>query len=129
MKPIDHVELDGMQAAQESAMMDTCVLMRHSETLDELRHPVPKWTDGETSVCGLDQTGGSEQRGSNRVVVKWDARLRLPLNTVIDLRDRVRIILRFGRPCTPIIYEVSAPPEIGPSGMVVSCMKVQPGVE
>ena len=121
-------DLEMMREAQEAAMMDTCVLMRYSEVKDAINHPVPTWTDGEISICGLKSTGGNEQRGNGRTVVRWDARLRMPLNTVIDLRDRVRIVLRFGQPCTPIVYEVSAPPEIGPSGMVVPLMKVQPSV-
>lgn len=121
-------DLERMQAVQESRMLDTCVLMRYSEEKDSINHPVPTWTDGDTTICGVDQTGGSEDRGSNRTVVKWDARVRLPLNTEIDLRDRIRIILRFGRACEPIVYEISGPPEAGPSGLVVSCMKVQPSV-
>lgn len=128
MKPISRTELEDMQATQESAMFDTCVLMQYSETLDSINHPTPTWTDGPVLSCGLDMTGGREQRGSQRTLVTWDAKLRLPISTVVDLRDRVRIIMRFGQPCIPIVYELDGPPEQGPSGLVVPLKKVEPSV-
>lgn len=122
-------ELAGMQATQESAMMDTCVLMRYSEALDAINHPVPTWTDGESMLCGLDMTGGTEQRGSQRVIVRWDAVIRLPLDTVIDLRDRIRITHRFGQAlASGLVYEIAGPAEIGPSGIVLPLKKVAPSV-
>lgn len=122
-------ELSGMQATQEAAMMDTCVLMRYSEMLDAINHPVPTWTDGPSTICGLDMTGGEEQRGSQRVVARWDATIRLPLDTVIDLRDRIRITHRFGQAlASGLVYEIAGPAEIGPSGMVTPLKKVVPSV-
>lgn len=128
MNPIRFDELEGLRATQEAAMLDTCVLMSYGETLDSIHHPVPTWTDGPLSICGLDMTGGSEQRGSQRTLVRWDAKLRLPLDTNIQLKDRVRIVLRFGRPCAPIVYDVAGPTEQGPSGLVVPLKKTEPGV-
>lgn len=122
-------ELTGMQATQESAMMDTCVLMRYSETLDSINHPLPTWNDGEATKCGLDMTGGSELRGNQRILVRWEAMLRLPLHTTIDLRDRVRITHRFGQAlATELVYEISGPAEVGPSGIVLPLKKVVPSV-
>jgi len=128
MNPISRDELDRMQTTQEAAMLDTCILMRYSETMDSMNHPVPTWTDGPVLPCGLDMTGGREQRGSQRNLVTWDARLRLPINTDLNLKDRVRIILRFGQPCVPIVYELDGPPEQGPSGLVAPLKKVEPSV-
>lgn len=128
MNPISRDELEGMQETQEAAMFDTCVPMKYSEVLDSIGHPTPTWTDGDLQPCGLDMTGGREQRGSQRNLVTWDARLRLPIGSDLGLKDRVRIVLRFGRPCTPIVYEVDGPAEQGPSGLVVPLKKVEPGV-
>lgn len=122
-------ELTNMKATQESAMMDTCVLMRYSETLDAINHPVPTWTDGPSVMCGLDMTGGEEQRGSQRVVVRWDAVIRLPLDTQLDLRDRIRITHRFGQAlASGLVYEIGGPEQKGPSGMIVPLKKVTPSV-
>lgn len=122
-------ELTGMQEAQEAHMMDTCVLMRYSEALDSINHPVPTWTDGPSVMCGLDMTGGTEQRGSQRVVVRWDAVIRLPLDTQLDLRDRIRITHRFGQPlASGLVYEIDGPEQKGPSGMIVPLKKVTPSV-
>ena len=127
MNSFRNEELERMKATQEAGMMDLCIFMRYSETPDSINHPTPTWTDdATTTICGLDPTGGNEQRGNNRTMVRWDAKLRVPLGTTFDLRDRVRIILRFGKPCTAITYEVSGPADVGPSGMVVPLMKVEP---
>jgi len=120
-------ELTAMQDTQESAMMDTCVLMRYSEAMDAINHAVPTWTDGQTSECGLDMREGEERIGDGRVIVKWEARLRLPINTTLDLRDRIRITARFGSPLnTPIVYQIVSPVQQGPSGLRVKLQKVEP---
>jgi hypothetical protein len=115
---------------QESAMMDACVLMVYSEAKDEFNHPVPTWTDGRVLTCGIDMTGGSENRQSNKTIVTWDAMLRLPLRTQFDLRDRVRMVTRFGASTDDnTVYEFAGPAQIGPSGMQVPLKKVEPRIE
>lgn len=128
MQAFSNTELERMQTAQESAMMDACVPMRYSETRDELNHPVGSWEDDDEIVCGLDMRGGDERTGDGRVLVSWDAMLRLPIETVLDLRDRIRIIERFGTELeTEIIYQIVAPPQQGPSGLLVKLKKLDPG--
>lgn len=120
-------ELTGMMMAQETHMMDEAIRMAWSSVKDVLNADVPTWTDGRTLICGVDMTGGSEQRDGGRIVVRWDARIRLPLGTTLDLRDRFRIKSRFGSPVlSGLVYEIVSPPEEGPSGIVLNLRKVEP---
>lgn len=120
-------ELDGMQAAQEAAMMDEVARLVWSSAKDAINADVPTWTAGATLICGLDMTGGSEQRDGGRIMVRWDARLRLPLGTTLDLRDRFMVKKRFGRASlSGLVYEIVSPQEEGPSGIVLNLRKVDP---
>ena len=120
-------ELSGMKTAQEAHMMDEVVRMAWSSAKDALNADVPAWTDGIILMCGIDMTGGSEQRDGGRIVVRWDVRIRLPLGTTLDLRDRFRIKSRFGQAVlSGTVYEVITPPEEGPSGIVLNLRKVEP---
>lgn len=120
-------ELDGMKAAQESAMMDTCVLMRYFNLPDGMNHPVPSWVDGSDLRCGFDATEGDELSTSGRIVERWDATLRLPLGTVLNLRDRVRVTSRFQQPCEPMVFDITSA-FAGPSGLVARLKYVAPRV-
>lgn len=121
-------ELERLRMHQEEVMQDTCVLMRYSETFDAMHHPVPAWTDGPMLACGLRQTAGQEVSADGRVLVSWPATLRLPIGTRIDLRDRVRIVLRFGQACTPMVYGFAEPAQEGPSGLVIRLKNTDPRV-
>jgi hypothetical protein len=116
-----------MKEVQESHMMDEVVRLVWSSEKDALNADVPTWTAGITLPCGIDMTGGSEQRDGGRIMVRWDALIRLPLGTTIDLRDRFRIASRFGQSVlSGTVYEIVSPPEEGPSGIVLTLRKVEP---
>ena len=59
-----------------------------------------------------------------------DALIRLPIDTVLDQRDRIRVVARFGVPQnTEITYDIAGPPLEGPSGLVVPVNVTNPKVE
>lgn len=127
MFTFSEARLRRMQEVQEGHMMDTVVRLVWSSAKDVLNSDAPTWTVGVTLRCGIDMTGGSEQRDGGRIMVRWDAVLRLPLGTTYDLRDRFRIASRFGQPVlNGTVYEIVSPPEEGPSGIVLSLRKVDP---
>jgi hypothetical protein len=128
MKAFSATELNHMQDTQKSAMMDVCVLMHYSEVADLLNHPVPTWTDGEILNCGLDMRGGEEQAGDGRIIVKWEAIMRLPIDTTLNLQDRIRILERFGHSTIPITYQIVSPVQQGPSGLRVRLQRVEPSI-
>jgi head-tail adaptor len=113
--------LAGLQATQEAAMQDECVLLeRTSASSDAYGMPVKGYTDGDTVECGLDDAPKKEQMGSAEVPAA-DAILRLPLAAEADIAnvDRVRITKRFGAAITPVVYEFLSRPRRGPSGLTV----------
>lgn len=128
MKVFSTRELARMQETQEAAMMDSCVLMRYSESFDAMHHPVPTWTDGPVQACGLNMDSGEEIGGDGRVLVSWSASARLPLGTILDPRDRIRITSRFLQPTTQLTYEIAGPVLEGPSGLVVRLRTTDPRV-
>lgn len=119
--------LSRMQQVQESHMFDEVVRLVWSSTKDSLNADISTWTAGITLRCGIDMTGGSEQRDGGRIMVTWDAAIRLPLGTTYDMRDRFRIASRFGQPVLDgTVYEIVSPAEVGPSGIVLNLRKVEP---
>lgn len=121
-------ELSAMQDAQEAHMMDEVIHLVWSSSKDALNADVSTWTVAAARLpCGIDMTGGNEQRDGGRTVENWNLTLRLPLGTAFDMRDRFQISKRFGRSVlNGTIYEIISPAEEGPSGIVVRCMKIDP---
>lgn len=123
-----HDDLVGMQETQTGHMMDAVMLMKYTETKDAMNHGVASYVDNRVLQCGINMTGSREDQRTDKGLVTWDASLRLPLRTVFDLRDRVRVLWRFGEPSDDnTVYEFAGPAKIGPSGMVVPLKKVAPG--
>ena len=121
-------ELEAMQATQESAMMDTCIVLEYSAgAADEYGFPDPAWNGGSSYDCGLD---GGERREllDETQVIEYDAVLRLPIDAEISQVDRIRITHRFGVELdTAVDYEIVSEPRRGPSGLLVELRKVIDG--
>jgi hypothetical protein len=111
-------ELATMQGAQEAHMMDTCQIGAYSRT-DGATYgqSVEAWTYGAALDCGLEQQAGSERRKDDMTVEKWDAVLRLPIGTAINVKDKIKITARHGLPVTNLVYMVVSPPRVGASGL------------
>lgn len=113
-------ELTRMQTTQESAMMDTCVVMAYSSMTDDYGNPKPVYTDTYESECGLEHLNPAEVQATGEVPIV-DARLRLPIDTELDERDRIKITHRFGAELDiPQTFEIAGPVERGPSGLELS---------
>ena len=128
MADFSTAELAAMQATQESAMMDTCVVLEYSAgTADEYGYPDPAWNAGLSYACGLDG-GGRRELLDEAQVVEYDAVLRLPIDAEVEQVDRIRITHRFGVELdTSVDYEIVAEPRRGPSGLLVTIRKVVDG--
>lgn len=124
MQPFSIAELAAMQAAQQAAMQDTCVLQTYSETINAYGSPVGAWTDGAPQACGFDPKGGREMAAANNTTVITDATLRLPVGTVVDMRDRIKITHRFGVSVTATVYGIIGPARRGPSGVQLDLLRV-----
>jgi hypothetical protein len=114
-------ELTRMQAANLSAMWDTCHIMtRVAGAVDDYGHPAITWTESITDTpCGLDLRNSYEVLGSTQVLV-FDARARLPFGTIVTNLDRIKVTARYGVALgTALLFEIVGPPRQGPSGVQV----------
>ena len=119
-------ELSRMQAAQSSAMMDTC-LLREYVSVDghnEYGVPIRKWVDRGVFSCGFDPAPQAEANvpageGDTQVPMELGM-VRLPHGTDVENLDRVIITHRYGVLLDePMEYNVIETPREGPSGITV----------
>jgi len=116
-------ELSSLQAAQEAAMMDTCIIQKFSSTDSDLGDPVASYTDGDAISCGLNNRGGREVQDADMTTLITDATIRLPIGTEVEMQDRVKVTHRFGVAAVST-YEVVGPVRRGPSGLQVDVKAV-----
>lgn len=113
-----------MARTQEAAMMDSCLIFAHSSgTTNVYGKKVDTYAAGVPSICGYNATASGEVLQGTEVLT-IDAEIRLPVDTVIDDRDRIQLTKRFGRTITPILFDVVGLPELGPSGIVAKVRRV-----
>lgn len=126
MRRFTNGELAGMQRTQQGAMMDLCRIADYAAGAGNAygQKPAVYTNRGQATICGYDPTAtGEVLQGSE--VVTIDAALRLPVDTVIDSRDRVTLLERFGAALVvPLTFDVIGNPEQGPSGLVVKLRRI-----
>lgn len=110
-------QLDAMRAAQNSHMNDTI----------DITTRVPYYQNGETLysgvvqsgvACGFNFTEGIEVDRGQVIVVDYDATVRLPLGTSIDINDTVTLRTLAGQVHTEV-FEVFEYPKFGTTAMIV----------
>jgi hypothetical protein len=120
-------DLSEMRTSQNAHMMDTCHRLVYSATANEYGEMVPTWTESSTDViCGLDPGPGRENLRADLVVVHHDATLRLPISTVWDVKDRIKITKRHGEAVSGVVYAIVGPIQRGPSGIRMLLEEVVP---
>lgn len=124
MRAFTPTELTRMQTTQDSAMQDTCRIGVYRSVEDGYNNPTPEYVYSEALACGVEHVRVDEVQGTG-AVPELDARIRLPIETVIDERDRVMVTKRYGVAiANPAIYEIEGPVKRGPSGLVLECREV-----
>lgn len=124
---VDANDLAMMRTAQVESLMDTCVLMRYTAgSANEYGVPdAPTWVaDSSSTACGFQPSQAREAMGETQVTIR-PARLRLPVGTVIDARDRVKITYRHGEALSvPWVFQFIGNAEQGPSGLLLTLQTV-----
>lgn len=132
MRAFTSTELSRMRSTQESAMQDVCRIGAYRGSTDgygnpDTSSPETLWTYGEEQVCGLEHARPRETQASGDVPL-IDARLRLPIDTTIDERDRIRIEQRYGEALSGAqVFEIVGPVKRGPSGLVLGLRLIADG--
>ena len=126
--PFPTGDLTRMQATQQAHMEDMCRRTVFSFTTNDYGEPVSAWTENITDIpCGIEQQTGTENMGPDKVVVTYDAVVRLPISQaeVWSVKDRLILTKRFGTAITPITYGIAAPVQRGPSGIRLLLQKIE----
>ena len=124
MRAFTTTELARMQATQEAAMQDTCRIGAYRSTEDAYNNPAREYVYGEALDCGVEHVKADEVQDTG-AVPEIDARIRLPIATTIDARDRVMVTHRYGVELADApVYEIEGPVKRGPSGLVLECKEV-----
>lgn len=124
MRVLSQNELSGMARTQESAMMDTCIVYAYSAAgRDVYGKPAPAYTALGATRCGYKADTSTEVLPGNDTAT-IDATIRLPRSTLINDRDRLELIRRFGQTMIPIMFEVVGQPAPGPSAIVAKVRRV-----
>lgn len=113
-------DLAAMRAVQETAMMDTCVVLTRKETsVNSFGLPDVRYVEGEAIACGFNPKNTKNVLvGTNLAVT--DGEFRLPLGTTISANDRIRLTHRYGSALASAqTYDVVGEPIQGPSAVVV----------
>ena len=126
MRVLTTTELARFRTTQDSAMMDLCVIQTFTEITDTFGQMIRTWTDGDPIAMGIDTRPGSENRTAEMTIVKEDATVRLPIDTTVTIRDRIKVIMRHGSAIEPIIYGILEEPRRGPSGITLRLERVDP---
>ncbi len=117
-------ELERMRDTQDAAMQDLAWVLRYSSMTDGYGLPEGVYARAFEVVCGLELVDPAEMQGTGEVPV-IDARLRLPIETVVDERDRIEVTERYGEVLgTSQVFEIEGPVERGPSGLVLKLRTV-----
>jgi hypothetical protein len=120
-------ELTTMRAAQTGHMLDTGNVQPISVSQDTFGQLVESWPTNSADVaCGLDMRPGSERHATDKTEVEYDATVRLPITTSVDLRDKFRVTKRFGETLgTALVFEIIAPIQRGPSGIRLMLRRIE----
>jgi hypothetical protein len=118
-----------MQDHAEESMWDTCQVLEYNGMVtDDYGQPSPdyflRWP---VIVCGYDGSAHVEVMQETQVVLT-DAVVRLPIDTVLDNRDRITITKRHGVALAAMpTYEIIGEPARGPSALVLGLRLVTDG--
>lgn len=118
-------ELTRLQATQDGAMMDTCVILTWVEgAIDEYGKPAEVYEPSELpTICGFDATARKEVMDGAQVAIT-DAQMRLPIGTAISHLDRVQVTHRNGVAITAQTFALIGMPRRGTSGLLLNLRSV-----
>jgi hypothetical protein len=114
--PLTSRDVAAFRADAESMMTDLCALAPRVDAKDGAGEEIPGepvW--GNPIRCSFDVRPGSKAFGENHTLLNYDAGIRLPAGTAVDVRGWIKCMQRFGNDCDGPIYEIVGPAQNGPS--------------
>lgn len=119
-------EMTEMRADQAGHYNDTCKILVWSAGTAESYGATPDvYTAGSAMACGVEMTGGKEQTRADGTLTVIDAVVRMPLATIVTVKDRIQITKRHGVTlATALTFSVVGQPKWGPSALVIDLQSV-----
>ena len=115
-----------MRTTQDGHMFDAGNVQTVTATGDTFGQLVESWANGSAIACGLDMRSGSERHGTDKTVIEYDATVRVPIATTVDMRDRFRVTKRFGETlASALVFNIVSPAQRGPSGIRLLLKRVE----
>jgi len=111
-------DLTNMRTTQDEHCMDTCKFGTCTQTADSHRQLIETFAYGADVDCGLDMRPGSERHGVDKTILMYDATIRLPIASLPDAKDRIKVTKRHGEALgADLVYNIVGPVQRGPSGV------------
>ena len=118
-------QLEQMRTVHADLMGDTCQIGTYTDgTPDALGHVPGSYSYATAIDCGFERKGVGESHTAIMTAVNADAMLRVPHDTVIAPRDRVKLTERYGTDITDEVYEVVGIAQRGPTATLVLLRQV-----
>jgi len=126
MQALSTDELAAMQETAEGSFFDECYPLRRTSEDNDFGEPEDTWTPEDDPIeCGFEPGAPLTRIGSVVAVTEVDAVLRVPIDTDLDLDDRVRISKRHGVAVTAEDFRVFSKPRRGPSALIMDLKRVE----
>ena len=122
MRDIETTELSRM--GDSLLMQDTCVILSYSPTYGGYNDPIKGYTTGSAVDCSYDPRSASERRTFELTQVSFSASVRLPIDTVVDENDLIRITDRFGSSLALPDYNIVGDSVVRPTHILLALNEV-----
>lgn len=133
MNKFSDTELERMRETQTNAMQDLGFI-QDWDPVTVKGDVQPAWTErSDSTPLGLNLLVNvaarqrQEMHGRDLDTVLVDGQIRLPLGIIIDVKDRIRVIKRYGQPVSEMVVAIAGEPLEGPSGIMIDFVIITPG--
>lgn len=118
MRKANSAEITRLIKNTESSFHDTCTIDTKSMTRNGYGEEVAVYTSGSTIACDFALSGGDENKSNDLIVTKTKGTIRLPIETVVTIVDRITLTNHFGKTVTYHFEVISEPVKN------IDCLKV-----
>lgn len=121
-------ELPRMRDESQSAMMDTCRVLEYSPTTDLWNTPIAVYSSGSLGgdiACSYEALSASEIKRLTLMEIYATARVRIPLGTAVDQKDRIRVTKLKGASVSLEDYDIVGDELTKPTCLVLLLRRVE----
>ena len=130
MKELSATELSRMRSSAEETMFDRCLIGKYMrDEVDDFNIPADYWEElTEEFLCGFKIVRNREVMDETEVVM-IEAEMRLPFDTDIDRRDKVKLTYRLVKeegyifPDNRPVFRIVGQPVHGHAAIVLQLVK------